>query len=46
MVTIATKRATPKEIVRQYYQLLNDKQPERAELSTPEAMAKLKSVMQ
>ena len=30
-MTIATKRATPEEIVRQYYQLLNDKQPERAE---------------
>lgn len=30
-MTIATERATPEEIVRQYYQLLNDKQPERAE---------------
>ena len=30
-MTIATKRATSEEIVRQYYQLLNDKQPERAE---------------
>lgn len=30
-MTTATKQATPEEIVRQYYQLLNDKQPEKAE---------------
>lgn len=30
-MTTATEQVTPEAIVRQYYQLLNDKQPEKAE---------------